>query len=95
MRRSFRSPFVTDGHQRSMKHASFTDSGEFSGDIELPSRGLAKAGHPRLRTSGSNSLEMKIWAVLFALIILASITLIVVVMMEESAQMHGTVQSLR
>jgi hypothetical protein len=78
-----------------MKHASFTDSGEFSGDLELPSRGLAKAGHPRLRTGGSNSLEMKIWAVLFALIILASITLIVVVMMEESAQIHGTFQSLR
>jgi hypothetical protein len=73
-----------------MKSASsFTDSAEFSGDIELPSRNSARARRPQVRTGGSNSLEMKIWAILFALVILASIALIVVAMMEEPARMHG------
>ena len=35
---------------------------------------------------------MKIWAILFALIILASIALIVVVMTEEPARMHGALR---
>jgi hypothetical protein len=95
MWRYFRSPFATDGHQQPMKHASFTDSAEFSGEIELPSRRLAKARRPQMRRGGSNSLEIKIWAILFALIILASIALIVVVMTEEPAGMHGAIQSLR
>jgi hypothetical protein len=75
-----------------MKHLSFTDSADFSGDIELPLRRLAKARRPQVRPGGSNSLEMKIWAILFALIILASIALIVVVMTEEPARMHGALR---
>jgi hypothetical protein len=78
-----------------MKHVSFTDSAEFSGDIELPSRRLAKPRRPQVRTGKSNSLEMKVWAILFALIILASIALIVVVMMEEPARPHGVSNNLR
>jgi preprotein translocase subunit SecG len=42
---------------------------------------------------------MKIWAILFALVILAAITLIVVVLIEESGQAHShahaVAQSLR
>jgi hypothetical protein len=94
MWRYFRSPFAADGHQQSMKHVSFADSTELSGDIELPPRRLANVRRPQVRLGGSNSLELKICVILFALIVLASIALIVVVMTEEPARVHGVSNNL-
>jgi hypothetical protein len=77
-----------------MKQVSMTDSVGFARGIGLSSGRVAEAHRRELRLGeverpAANSVEMKIWAMLFALIILAAITLIVVVLMEESARGHA------
>ncbi len=77
-----------------MRHVSTTESMGFAGGIGLSSGRVAEA-HLRepfpgeVERPAANSIEMKIWAVLFALIILATITLIVVILMEEPARVHA------
>ena len=104
MWRYFHSPSAANGHQQSIKRVSMTESAEFSGDLGLSSRRVSRVRRPQVRQAESerseaNSIEMKIWAILFALVILAAITLIVVVLIEESGQAHShahaVAQSLR
>jgi hypothetical protein len=100
MWRYFHSPSAADGHRQSTKRVSMTDSAEFSGDLGLSSGRVTRACRPQVRQGEAerfeaNSIEMKIWAILFALIILAAITLIAVVLMEEPGHVHAVAQSLR
>ena len=100
MWRYFHSPSAANGHQQSIKRDSMTDSAEFSGDLGISSGKLTRARRPQVRQGEAdsfetNSIEMKIWAILFALVILAAITLIVVVLMEEPGHAHAVTQSLR
>ena len=100
MWRYFHSPSAADGHRQSIKRVSMTDSAELSEDLGLSSGRVTRARSPQVRQGEAerfeaNSVEMKIWAILFALIILAAITLIVVVLMEEPGHVHAVAQSLR
>jgi hypothetical protein len=77
-----------------MKHVSMTETVEFARGIGVSSGRVAEAQRRKpslgeVERPAANSIEMKIWAVLFALIILATITLIVVVLMEEPAAAHA------
>jgi hypothetical protein len=78
-----------------MKHVSMSDSVGFARGIGLSSGRVAEAHQREPRPDEverpvANSIEMIIWAVLFALIIFATITLIVVILMEEPARVHAT-----
>jgi hypothetical protein len=91
MQQYFRSPSETESHRQTMRHVSTPDSMGFAGGIGLSSGRVAEA-HRRGESEypTANSIEMKIWAVLFALVILATITLIVIIVMEEPARVHAT-----
>jgi len=71
-----------------------SDAAGFAGGAGFSSAGAGAAHHPRARLSEperlkSNSIELKVWAVLFTLIMLATITLIVVVLMEAPPRAHA------
>jgi len=94
MWRYFHFPFGAETHRRSMKHGSMTDAVGFAGGMSLSSGKVAEARqrHAQVREverPTANLIEMKIWAVLFVLIILATITLIVLVLMDEPARAHA------
>jgi len=77
-----------------VKHVSTTESTGFAGGIGLSLGRVAEPHQRRAQVSElerppANSIEMKIWAVLFALIILATITLIVVILTEEPTPAHA------
>jgi hypothetical protein len=99
MWRYFRSPFGAEGPQQSMKRGvSMSDSVGFSGSIGHSSGRVAepyqrRLGSEEVESPRGSSIEMKIWVVLFGLIILATIALIVVVLMEEPAHAHAALSS--
>ena|ERR1700726_3571208 len=78
---------------QSMKHISGRDSAGFSGGSGFPPARIVVAHRATHLGEDENlrpsSIEMKVWTVLFALVLLATITLIVVVMMEEPAPKHA------
>jgi hypothetical protein len=94
MLRYFRSPFGAESHRQSVKQVSVSNAVGFGTGIGLSSGRVAEVHQAEPRRSqaeqpNANSVEMKVWAVVFALIILATITLIVVILMEEPGHVHA------
>ena len=86
---SYDSPSRADGYRRSAKRLSMIDPADFvvdDGVSQLRARrgGPVEAHLDLLPSSKSNSIEVKVWAVLFALIILATTILIILALSEES-----------
>jgi hypothetical protein len=98
MWRSFSSPFGADAHRRSQKHVEDNNSREY---IENPGRSLVKGSHRRHRQArlekanrpNARSMEMKVWAVLFGLVLLATIILIILVLTEGPAHASALAKS--
>src|SRR6478735_445667 len=86
---SFDSPSGADGYRRSAKRLSMIDPADFvidDGVSQLRARrGVPVEAHlDSLPRPKSNSVEVKVWAVLFTLIILATAILIILALSEES-----------
>jgi hypothetical protein len=96
------SPFRADAHRRSLKHLSVTDSAGFAGGSGLSSTRTSNRRRygdlGEMRRPKPNSIEMKLWTLLFGLIILGAIILFILALTEESAHAAaspGTQSSLR
>jgi hypothetical protein len=101
MPRSFNSPSGADGERRPVERLSMIYSADFVEDdgfsqIRARREGAFQESPEPLPRPKPNSLEVKVWAVVFAVIILASAILIILALSDEPShpQPAGKVSQL-